>query len=404
MKPQKIYAELLEQTALDQFNAAMSLPCVVRGALMPDAHTGYTLPIGAVIATDGMVFPSWVGFDIGCGVCAIKLEGITKEQIEPYREDIFKEIYKAIPVGKNANVSEVEYSLDGLTKKGKEIAVKKKYKNALGTLGSGNHFFEVSHDEEDTVWLSVHSGSRGVGHGIATHYMIVAANCPDRIGKEFDSKSEQVLIHNPDNYSNLRDRYIANKIGKGKPKDGHFGFDEGSAQGINYIKDLNWCLDFALANRREMIIRGVKCITECLGIDGYSIDESSLINRNHNHAELKDGLWIHRKGATHAEKGMLGVIPGNMRDGSFVVMGKGCEESLCSSSHGAGRVLGRMAAKRKLNMDDFSQTMIGVTALVTEDTLDESPEAYKNIFDVMELQKDLVEVAAYLKPIINIKG
>ena len=131
---------------------------------------------------------------------------------------------------------------------------------------------------------------------------------------------------------------------------------------------------------------------------------STMINRNHNHAVEKDGLWIHRKGATHAEEGMLGVIPGNMRDGSFIVKGRGNKDSLYSSSHGAGRVLGRKEAKRKLSMDEFKDTMKEVTGKIDEDTLDEAPMAYKNIFEVMELQNDLVQVIAYIKPLINIKG
>jgi tRNA-splicing ligase RtcB len=138
---------------------------------------------------------------------------------------------------------------------------------------------------------------------------------------------------------------------------------------------------------------------------GLRVDEvGSLINRNHNHAERKGDLWIHRKGATHAEKGMMGVIPGNMRDGSFIVQGKGAPESLFSSSHGAGRVLGRRKAKELLNVEDFTETMEGIVAKVGASTLDESPFAYKDIFRVMKEQEDLVDVVAYVKPIVNIKG
>jgi tRNA-splicing ligase RtcB len=130
----------------------------------------------------------------------------------------------------------------------------------------------------------------------------------------------------------------------------------------------------------------------------------SVINRNHNHAVFEHGLWIHRKGATHAEHGMLGVIPGNMRDGSFIVCGTGEPEALWSSSHGAGRVMGRAQANRELNLEDFAMTMSGVVAKVDESTLDEAPMAYKNIFDVMEMQKDLVKVVHHIRPLINVKG
>lgn len=369
MKDVKIYAEVLEPQAIEQFESAMANDFAVKGALMPDAHAGYALPIGAVVATDGVVIPSWVGYDIGCGMCAIPLRGIKVTDVEANAKEIFDLIYRDVPVGFSINSKDTEYSLDGLTERGKELVVGKKYKKALGSLGGGNHFIEVGVDENDLVWVVIHCGSRGVGHSIATHYMKLA---------------------NPE----------------GKAKDGHWGFDVNSQEGKDYIQDLNWALDYALANRKEIIQRVVGCICEAIWIPDYEfyVDYGELINRNHNHATEKDGLWIHRKGATHAEDGMSGVIPGNMRDGSFIVIGKGNPDSLYSSSHGAGRVLGRKAAKRELNMDDFKNEMEGVTALVEESTLDESPFAYKNIFEVMKLQKDLVEVVAHVKPIINIKG
>ena len=368
-KETNIFAEVLEDTALEQFNSAMELDFVVKGALMPDAHTGYALPIGAVVATDGVIVPSWVGYDIGCGMCALKVDGIYGEQIKENANDIFDYIYRDVPVGFKVNKVGIDYPLDGLTDHGKEIAIKKSYKHALGSLGGGNHFIEIGSDEEDNAWIVIHCGSRGVGHGIATHYMKAA---------------------NPE----------------GKAKDGHWGFDVNSQQGMDYIQDLNWALDYALENRKEIMTRVLGCIGEALNMPCWEffVDDSELINRNHNHATLRDDLWIHRKGATHAELGMMGVIPGNMRDGSFIVKGKGCKESLFSSSHGAGRVLGRKQAKKELSMDDFKKEMDGVTALVDEKTLDESPFAYKNIFDVMQLQSDLVEVVAHVRPIVNIKG
>jgi tRNA-splicing ligase RtcB len=166
---------------------------------------------------------------------------------------------------------------------------------------------------------------------------------------------------------------------------------------------MNFCLAFALENRREMMRRIVGVLDAALP-GSAPPDWEQLINRNHNHAEQKDGLWIHRKGATHAEAGMMGVIPGNMRDGSFIVRGKGNPEALWSSSHGAGRVLGRKEAKRTLTMESFAEAMVGITAMVTDDTLDESPFAYKDIFAVMAQQADMVEVVAHVRPIVNIKG
>lgn len=367
LKVTNIYAEVLEEEALEQFNSAMAQPFSVKGALMPDAHSGYSLPIGAVVATDGVILPAWVGYDIGCGMCALRLDGITKDDVQEHSKEIFDGIYSRVPVGFKVNNEEIAYSLDGLTEKGREIATTKKHGLALGSLGSGNHFIEIGYDEHENVWVVIHSGSRGVGHGLASHYIRLA---------------------HPE----------------GKCKDGHYGFSTDSQEGLDYIQDLTWALEYALANRKEMMERVVESVTEAVDLSCYELDFSELINRNHNHATEKDGYWIHRKGATHAEKGMLGVIPGNMRDGSFIVKGKGNPDSLYSSSHGAGRVYGRKEAKRVLSMDHFRETMSEVTALVSEKTLDESPDAYKNIFDVMTLQSDLVEVIAHIKPLINIKG
>ena len=403
-KKTKIFAEVLEDTAMDQFNSAMEQDFAVSGALMPDAHTGYSLPIGAVIATDGVVLPAWVGYDIGCGMCALKLDGIDRDSVEKNSKDIFDLIYKYIPVGFNVNQTSIEYSLEGLTKKGKEVAETKKHGQAIGSLGGGNHFIEVGHDENDNIWVVIHSGSRGVGHGLASHYMTLASSDPKTLEDEFDAANKKLLEHNPVQYEDYKSRYVEKKTGKLRPKEGHYGFDVKSQEGRDYIQDLAWCLDFALANRKEMMARVVNSITEALDISCYELGFSELINRNHNHAVERDGLWIHRKGATHAENGMMGVIPGNMRDGSFIVRGKGNPDALYSSSHGAGRVMGRKEAKRKLDMGSFKSDMKNVQALVEESTLDESPLAYKNIFEVMDLQSELVDVVAHIKPLINIKG
>jgi tRNA-splicing ligase RtcB len=364
-KPYTIFAEVLEPEAVLQFESALQQPFTVKGALMPDAHTGYSLPIGAVVATDGVILPSWVGYDIGCGMCAVPTT-FNLNDVHANASSIFNNIYKNVPVGFSLYQHDVSWpdgsgisrSIDTGT-----IFLKNGLKQ-LGTLGGGNHFIEVGFDDTKKVWIIIHSGSRGFGHAVASLYMKKAS-------------------------------------GDGKAREGHFGFDVNSIDGKNYIVDLNFCLEFALQNRRMIVDRVEQAIAEF--ISGEVVRED-LINRNHNHAELKDGLWIHRKGATHADAGMMGVIPGNMRDGSFIVRGKGNPESLCSSSHGAGRVLGRKKAKETLRLKDFVETMVDITANVNTDTLDESPFAYKNIFDVMRLQEDLTEPVARVRPVINIKG
>jgi len=366
-KPTKIYAEYVEHEAMEQFRSAMEQDYVLQGALMPDAHTGYTLPIGAVVACDSVIVPAYVGYDIGCGMCALPTT-YDKTEVKEKAKEIFDLIYQKVPVGNNlqAKSKAAFSSLDtrNLTKDVRGIFSDRGGFHALGTLGGGNHFIELGADNEGKVWIIIHSGSRGVGHGIATYYMKLAS-------------------------------------GDGKAREGHFGLKIDSPSGQAYINDLAWCLQFALENRLLMITEVNHILEDMFDGEGLFKD---LINRNHNHAELKDGRWIHRKGATHAELGMKGVIPGNMRDGSFIVEGLGNPESMSSSSHGAGRVLGRAKAKANLDLELFELEMDGIVAKVGASTLDESPGAYKDIFEVMRLQKDLVNVITHVKPIINIKG
>ena len=367
-KPYKIYAEVLEDTALKQFLDVMALDSVVQGALMPDAHTGYSLPIGGVVAVKDMVYPAFVGYDIGCGMCALPFAGLDPDEVRANAAEIHAELLRRIPTGKNHHKEAREWGLEDRFNP-TSMALKEyeeRAKRQLGTLGGGNHFIEIGADQDGTVWAIIHSGSRNFGHRIATHYMTAAS-------------------------------------GGESAKEGAYGFHVDSDEGKDYIRDLDFALNFALANRMQMM----REIAEVL-VDQHGATDMwrLLINRNHNHAELKDGLWIHRKGATHAERDMMGVIPGNMRDGSFIVRGLGNADSMSSSSHGAGRVMSRKQAAERVTMDDFQKTMTesGVYATVTKGTLDESPFVYKDIFRVMELQGDLVQVIHHVKPILNVKS
>lgn len=375
-KPIKIYSETIDGKALNQFYSAMKLDCALQGALMPDAHAGYALPIGAVVATEGMIFPAWVGYDIGCGMCAVPTT-FKAEDVRANAKVIFDQIYRDVPTGFSHNERPNDWCYRGEKSDfvSKEIIKKGKPEQQIGTLGGGNHFIEIGEADDGVIWIIIHSGSRNVGHKIATHYMKLAS-------------------------------------GDGKAREGHFGLRVDTDQGRDYINDLDFGLQFALDNRLLMMARIEHAMKRY--IDG-NCEFLKLINRNHNHAELRNEtdakgyttgrmVWIHRKGATHAEEGMMGVIPGNMRDGSFIVQGKGNPDSLYSSSHGAGRVLSRTQAKELLILDEFKATMEGVTARVKPDTIDESPFAYKNIFTVMAEQSDLVDVIHHVKPIINVKG
>ena len=365
-KPYKIYADYVESGAIDQFVSAMEQDYVVQGALMPDVHSGYSLPIGAVVACKGVIVPAYVGYDIGCGMCAVPTS-FDKADVISNSKAIFDEIYNRVPVGFAHHAKAPTY-VEGLSYAAFTPVVsdllKKGAMNQLGTLGGGNHFIEIGYDENDVVWIVIHSGSRNLGHSVATHYMKVAS-------------------------------------GSNKAKEGHYGLYAMGNDGLDYILDMAFCLKFALRNR-AFILESVR--EAMVKFASGNLKYEDLINRNHNHAEFKDNLWIHRKGATHAEKGMMGVIPGNMRDGTFIVEGLGNPDSLYSSSHGAGRVMGRSAAKKNLDLSHFQSDMKGITARVEDATLDESALAYKSIFDVMEMQKDLVNAIHRIKPLINVKG
>ena len=365
--------ELIEPNALQQFYSALEQPNVIRAALMPDAHSGYTLPIGAVIAVDGLIYPSYVGYDIGCSIISVKTKFKIEDLDSRGKSSIFNLIYKQIPTGLG-NKNYIAREMDNIKNIPHTNFAHRVYQDKgvfdLGSLGHSNHFIEIGYDEEENLWISVHSGSRGTGHTIASNYMRIAG---------------------------------------GKHQEGHYPFKINSEDGINYLQDLNFCLEFAKENRKIMMLKILEILSnEITRKNKFKVDElinfDEIIDNSHNHAELKDGLIIHRKGATHAEKDMLGVVPGSMATGCFIIKGKGNPDSLNSSSHGAGRRFSRKEAKETITMEDFKTSMDGIIATVKPGTLDESPQAYKDIFEVMKLQEDLVEIIHHIKPLINIKG
>lgn len=393
----KIYAEVLEQGAITQFAEAMALDCNIQGALMPDAHSGYTLPIGAVVKSLNRVFPSYVGYDIGCGMCATKLD-ITPDELN--LEDLRDGIVNNVPVGMTKHKKGQKYKLSGKHTDVATKAFESSGQYQLGTLGGGNHFIEVGTGNDGKVWIVIHSGSRGFGYKIAEHYMKEAAidNTDEQRYIDEFQRNNDWESHNPEKYKAAQDEFVYRRVRAHLSTniEGHYSFDINSQRGIDYLNDLDVALDFALENRKRMTDEIVKLMG--------SPKELEFINRNHNHAEVDGDEVIHRKGATHAEKGMHGVIPGNMKDGSFIVVGKGNVDSMNSSSHGAGRVLSRSKAKKLLDIEEFNETMKDVVTNHTDSTIDESPLAYKNIFEVMELQDDLVDVVDRVVPILNVKG
>ncbi len=417
--PYKVYAELLEGEAQKQFYNVLNQPYVTYGALMPDAHTGYTMPIGGVCATKDMVVPQFVGFDIGCGMCAYKTE-YTRAQVETHVDQIYDLIVERVPLGFNRHKNHQSLKIDLPMSDFAEHILNTIGLKQVGTLGGGNHFIEIGYGADERVWIVIHSGSRGFGHKIASHYMLQSyiAKYPQEgrlkaVIDDFEERNRLFKERNPEGYKKALKKFsskqkldISKKYDLDKIKE-ILPLGVESDMGRDYIKDQNFALEYALENRKRMIETIHNILNEVL--DGEFVfdytDENHFINRNHNHAEYntKRKEWIHRKGATQAENGMRGVIPGNMRDGSFVVIGRGADESLSSSSHGAGRVMSRKKATKEVNLEEFKASMDGIKGTVDANTIDESPFAYKDIFEVMRLQEDLVDVVEHIKVLINIK-
>ena len=367
-----------DEETLAQFEHCSSQKFVVAAALMPDAHKGYVAPIGAVLITKDFIVPSWVGFDIGCGMIAIQLKSkdILKK-IKLNKEKIYTQILKKIPMGlgeknKPENISDktkkqFQKLLEEFQKKEHEKKVFQYFKTTalynLGTLGAGNHFIEISQNKKQ-VWLVIHTGSRKIGHEIAKQYMIKASNSKKDYEKTFPLKADS-------------------KIGK------------------EYLNALDFCLNFALLNRMEISYQIIEILEKVLN---QKIKTKFWANKNHNHSVFEKGFYVHRKGATPAKKFEKGIIPGNMRDGTYLVKGKGSKEFLNSSSHGAGRILSRGQARQKISIKEFQDSMKGIKSNLSPKIIDEAPMAYKNIEKVMQAQKKSAKIVKHLKPIFNFKG
>lgn len=395
--PIKIWATDLEEGALLQAKNLANLPFVFKHvALMPDSHQGYGMPIGGVLATENVIIPSSVGVDIGCGMCAVKtsLTSITKDELKV----IMGEIRKVIPVGfehhkkkqdeslmpkiKNSNWYSEENLKEQLPICGQE------YQNALtqiGTLGGGNHFIEIQKGNDGHIWIMIHSGSRNLGLKVAEHYNNLAIFLNKKFYSSVPACHQLAFL----------------------PVD--------SEEGQNYIKEMNYCVEFALANRKLMMERICEVFNKNkpapLGVLRQEIIFEPMINIAHNYARLENhygkNVWVHRKGATSAKKGEIGIIPGSQGTHSYITIGKGSNESFQSCSHGAGRKMGREEAKRTLSLDEQKKLMDDqgiVHGIRGINDLDEAPGAYKDIDVVMANQSDLTEILISLEPLAVIKG
>lgn len=386
----------LDAATWDQIESALALPCMVHLAVMPDAHAGYDLCIGGVALLDGHISPSFVGYDIGCGMCHVNT-GLPADEVLPdeaARRLLFDRLRLAIPVG-TATRAPGDYDLPHFESASGDAqltgAVNARQSIQLATLGGGNHFLEVGVNRRGEIGVTVHSGSRRSGWDIGAWYM---------------------------------------KQGRLFPLD--------SRLGRAYRQDMDWALDYALLNRRLMLEHALRALADvqrqlvphkgsraaspaASGQPPLSEHEIAMllgrmINENHNHAVVLNQpgdqpgpsgapLVLHRKGATPADAGQPGVIPANQRDGVYVTEGLGNAEYLSSASHGAGRRMSRNEAQRTIPLERFRSQMRGIVCRADKGVLDEAPDAYKPIAEVLAAQDGvLVRVIDHFRPLVVLKG
>ena len=380
--PIKAWTKDIEEGAIAQAENLASLPFVYKHvALMPDVHQGYGMPIGGVIATEGVIIPNAVGVDIGCGMCTIHTNMKAVDLTEDMLKSIMGKIRKVVPVGFNRHKNYQEWK--GFREAPDSIEIiDQEIDNArtqLGTLGGGNHFIEIQKSDVGDVWIMVHSGSRNFGKKIADYY--------HKMALKFCEKW----------YSNIPDKDLAFL-----PIDNVYGEE--------YIVAMNYALAFALENRKRILDEACFAFWE---VTGFNFPEY-LINIHHNFAKLENhfgkNVWVHRKGATQAYKGQIGIIPGSMGTPSYIVEGLGNPESFKSCSHGAGRKMGRAQASRTLTVEECDKAMKGIIyGRWGKDRkgridLGEAPQAYKDIEDVIESELDLIKPITKLWPMAVIKG
>ncbi|HET9871480.1 MAG TPA: RtcB family protein [Propionibacteriaceae bacterium] len=383
---EKLYswASLVDGKTLEQAERTATMPFVSPHlALMPDCHLGAGATVGSVIPTVAAIIPAAVGVDIGCGMIAARTQ-LTVHRLPSTRARLRTDIERRIPLsaGRYNKVVADQHTatlIGDLEAKARRHQIlpdsyAPNWRLQLGTLGSGNHFIEVSADEDGRVWLFLHSGSRGVGNKIAQHHIRVAQRVCEK------------------NRIQLPDRDLAY-------------LSEGTDEFHAYIRDLRWAQDFALLNRREMMHRVQQAVQVWTG-SPIEVDEE--VNCHHNYTEREthfgQRVWLSRKGAIDASVGRPGLIPGSMGTRSYVVEGRGHPMSFNSAPHGAGRQYSRSAARRTFTRDQLREAMTGIEYRETSAFLDEIPAAYKPIEVVMRDSADLVKVRHELRQLVNVKG
>jgi tRNA-splicing ligase RtcB (3'-phosphate/5'-hydroxy nucleic acid ligase) len=373
--PIKIWASTVEETSIAQARNLANLPFAFKHvALMPDAHLGYGMPIGGVLATDDVVVPNAVGVDIGCGMIAAKTS-LTHEELTPKLDGVLKQVQRTIPTGMHWHNKPQEHVLFAEAPDDPVIAAQlDRAKQQLGTLGGGNHFLELQVDDGGSIWAMVHSGSRNLGKQVADHY---------------DKKARQL---NQEWHSAV-------------PKEWQLAFlPVETEEAQHYLSAMRFCMKFAEVNREIMLER----IIEVLASEFSSLEATAVAHTHHNYVDIEHhfdrDVWVHRKGAVRARLQDTVIIPGSMGTASYIAEGLENDESFHTCSHGAGRVSGRKEMKRTITEADMLAAMPGVRLLAASDVRDEAPQAYKDIDQVMLDSKDLVKPVARLRPIGVVKG
>jgi len=386
--PVKVFTDEVEASARRQLENVSRLPIVFHHvAALPDVHAGIGATVGSVIPTRGAIIPAAVGVDIGCGMSAVRLS-LCAGQLPDNLSKIRSAIERAVPVGFDEHrdadalhdaAAPLERRLGRILDRHPGIVRRQrdgrtKWVRQMGSLGGGNHFIELCVDESDRVWVMLHSGSRGIGNAVGTHFIAAA-------------REEMARLD-----AHLPDRDLAY-------------VREGSKLFDDYVDAVGWAQDYARANRHQMMRLVLDAIAPRL--PPLEVTEEA-INCHHNYVERErhfgERVWVTRKGAIRAREGELGIIPGSMGARSYIVRGKGNAESFSSCAHGAGRRMSRGEAKKRYTRADLEAQTLGVECRKDSGVLDEIPGAYKDIDKVMADQTDLVEVVHTLKQVVCVKG
>ena len=384
----KIWTDDIDERSKEQLANIASLPFIHHHvAAMPDVHLGIGATIGAVIATHKAIIPAAVGVDLGCGMVATRLSITANDLDEKGLKKVFDQITRDVPVGRAQHREDrvlldaarpFEPGLKALTERHPQLLKSfgkfSRWTNQMGTLGGGNHFIEVCLDEADSVWVMLHSGSRGIGNAIADYFIKLARR-----------DMERWMIQLPD-------RDLAY-------------FPEGTEHFADYVEAVHWAQEYAMQNRRSMLDLVLSALARHL--PPFEVT-TEAVNCHHNYVAREHhynaDVWITRKGAIRAREGDLGIVPGSMGARSFIVRGKGDAESFCSSAHGAGRRMSRTAAQKRFTAADLAQQTAGVVCRKDKGVIDEIPGAYKDIDEVMANQSDLTEILHTLKQVVCVKG